>query len=150
MPFDPVGKAARLGLRPKSRPHCPVQCLQCPLCPTCFVVPIKIRRKYCSELCAAKALMARPSSRYSLEGALSRIRAERTTRNLRRSVRRQAKPLPPLPHTSRNPVLVSHVPGSIAFALLYGQGSFCLNSGPNRAGHRANAGRAIQVGGPNV
>lgn len=136
----------------KHYPFCRIEFRTCVLCPVVFLTFPQVRKKYCSDRCAAQSIIDRPGNRYTLDGALAHLKAQREIRKERRSERRNEQPSPPMPETSRNPIQNRHTPGSIAFMLLYGMGAFSFNmsDGEDRVGRGASSARARQVGGPNI
>lgn len=130
---------------------CPISVRKCGICENLFTVPAKLRTKYCSDLCAAHAIMARPGNIYTIEGALAHLRYEKgRVRDDRQHRRVIVKPPPPTP--PKHVVVNSYRPGILAYTLLYGGTStFSFNDprGDERVG-RGGGRNARQVGGPNV
>lgn len=134
----------------RHRPLCRIDYRVCqnPTCAKLFTTVPQVRRKYCSDLCAAIVYAGRSSNRCTVEGALSHIQRVKVDRvgRLKVHVHREESALPAVP---RNPIANTHRPGSIAFALLYGGPTFTLSVGDDRVG-RGGGRNARQVGGPNL
>lgn len=109
-------------------------------CATVFVTIPRNRRKYCSDICAARAYMARHARRYTLEGALAQLKRNRKSVHIRRSQKPVQRPRPVVPHS---PAVNTYRPGMIAFTLLYGGPTFSFNAsdGTRITGGGASRGR---------
>lgn len=135
----------------------PVVCLvsfrQCPICQRIFQARPKDRRKFCKDECTAVAVVRRGDGRCTtIQQALDHMRRQRDYRAQKRSyhneVVRQVVPVT-LPPPVKSPMRYRHVPGSIAFMLLYGGGKpFSRGDGSSFVKRGGRSTRAIQRGGP--
>lgn len=137
-------------------PYCAVDFRTCAIaeCGKVFAAQPKLRRKYCSDLCSGKAIIARPSNKISsIPQAMRHLDRDRRSRSQRRAWQASDRHVVPTPAPEpwKRPVENTHVPGSIAFMLLYGDSkpTFSRGTEPARIG-RGGGRSAVQVGGPNL
>lgn len=141
-------------------PYCTIAIRVCamPECHRAFVTQPKLRRKYCSDACSAQAIIERSNNKMtSMDQALRHLERDRRSKSQRRAfhdVHRlpAEEPLKPKVEPWKRPVENRHVPGSIAFMLLYSDSrpTFSLgNSGEGRVG-RGGGRSAMQIGGVNL
>lgn len=139
----------------RSHVVCFVSFRECPQCLKRFCCKAASRRKFCTDMCTALAWVARSGGRYSVTAALEHMKRQRVYRDQRRSyhdevVLQRHVPIAaqtPTPSSVRN----THVPGSIAFALLYGDRRQTFSRGDGQFVGRGNhSKRAISRGGVSV